>query len=146
MTTEYEKSWWYPERVGPELAARLRKDLQEPEDSHLNDAGILAKYEYEGKYATLWDHTGEAQEQFDPLADAFFQQQARIAELEAEVERLKQGLENIRDGCCTCMQSRENCWCEVKHARAVLRQEAANNQPTASQSPNLSGFEAADGA
>lgn len=69
MSEPDKKPWWWPVKVGPELAARLRADY--PEDAHLDDEAILEEYEYYGKFATNWDGTGDAQEQFDPLADAF---------------------------------------------------------------------------
>lgn len=61
--------WWFPTLVDSVLAQRLREDY--PQDNHLDDESILAKYEYHGKYATLWDHTGDATEQFEKLADAY---------------------------------------------------------------------------
>lgn len=70
-----EKEWWFPKRVDAALVARLRKDY--PEDAELSDGDILAKYEYDGKkFATTWDHLGDAQDQFDRLADAYLKLRA----------------------------------------------------------------------
>ena len=69
--SEANKPWWFPERVGPELVARLRKYYPDKTNS-LHDEEVLARFDYGGRYATTWDHLGDAHDQFEPLADAFF--------------------------------------------------------------------------
>ena len=64
--------WWEPKLVGHETVARLRESY--PETAHLDNAELLIHYGYEGhKYenSALWDHTGDAQDDYERLADAY---------------------------------------------------------------------------
>lgn len=64
--------WWFPTRVDDKYFARLREDY--PEDTEGKSDEELHDYYCEGqKYATTWDHTGDAYEQFEKLADAFLE-------------------------------------------------------------------------
>lgn len=63
--------WWMPKLVDHEFCERLRNDY--PEDAHLGDEDIAERYEYTlGEYATTWDNLGDAYDQFQRLADAYF--------------------------------------------------------------------------
>ena len=80
--------WWYPRLVDDAYLKRLRKDY--PESAHLADDELRAEYECEEKYATLWDHIGDAYGEYEKVAD-------RMLELEAEVERSRAELVKIYD-------------------------------------------------
>lgn len=83
--------WWEPQLVDHEFCERLRKDY--PEDAHLDDESIAEEYEYTfGEFATTWDHTGDAYEQFQPLAKAYCELRSENARLRAAIEQLKQEL------------------------------------------------------
>ena len=64
-----EKPWWFPELVGPELANRLRNDY--PNQAHMADDEILSFYDYDKKYAIMWDNLGDAYSSYETLADAY---------------------------------------------------------------------------
>ena len=63
--------WWEPQLIDDAFLARLRKDY--PDRAILSDNELLFEFDYgDGrKYATTWDHIGDAYEQFEPLADAY---------------------------------------------------------------------------
>jgi len=63
-----ERPYWAPELADAEYFARLRKDY--PEDTAGQSDEELADYfEVRGKYATTWDHAGDAYNDYEPLAD-----------------------------------------------------------------------------
>lgn len=61
--------WWHPVLTDEDYCARLREDY--PEDAHMSDEDLVEEYNDGLKYDCLWDHIGDAYEQFEPMADAF---------------------------------------------------------------------------
>ena len=71
----YKDKSWYPRRVNEETVARLREDYPEGTEV-LSDGEVLAKYGYfyaKFENPSLWDHTGDALEDYEPLAEAFLE-------------------------------------------------------------------------
>lgn len=69
---ETKKPWWYPKPVNAETVQRLRNDYPD-ETEEMDDDAVLENYELAGcRYQWLWDHTGDAAEQADNLADEIF--------------------------------------------------------------------------
>lgn len=66
-----ERPWWWPERTDAEWCARVREDYPEDVRPEWTDEEVRDVYADGRKYQTLWDHTGDAYEQFEKLADAF---------------------------------------------------------------------------
>jgi len=67
-----EKPWWFPVKVDEQYFARLHEDYPENEDwtdEELNDY----YNEYGRDYSVLWDHLGDAYEEYKPLADSFLE-------------------------------------------------------------------------
>jgi len=83
-----DKPWWYPELTDEKWIARIREDY--PDDADCDDETLRENYADGRKYATLWDHTGEAYEQFEKLADAYLERCSEVAQLQAAmVEQFK---------------------------------------------------------
>jgi len=75
-----KRKWWYPQ-----TKAEMVKELRELYSEHkeLLDQEILDQFDIsDSKYATTWDNLGDAQEQFEKVAD-------RLLEQEKEIERLR---------------------------------------------------------
>ncbi len=71
MSLQDDKPWWIPELTDAAWCARIREDY--PEDAaDSDDHSIRGKYAKSWKYADTWDHLGDAREQFEKLADAYF--------------------------------------------------------------------------
>ena len=66
-----ESEWWFPKVIDTAYCDRLRRDY--PEDADLDDDSIREKYGCTGKYnkPSLWDHTGDAEEDYERLADEY---------------------------------------------------------------------------
>lgn len=75
-----KESWCYPVICDAAYFARLRDDY--PENAYMDDDGLHEYYNDGRKYSITWDHIGDAYEEYEPLADAFFEQEKRIKELE----------------------------------------------------------------
>lgn len=83
MSIQDDKPWWIPELTDAAWCARIREDY--PEDAaDSDDDTIRDEYADGWKYADTWDHLGDAREQFEQLADAYF---ALTAELAKEKHR-----------------------------------------------------------
>jgi len=82
---QWKDRFWFPKLVDADYIIKLRQDYPE-ETSAMDDDTIIDKYCDGQRYATLWDHQGDAYEDFEPLADAFF-------ELLAENEKLRLAME-----------------------------------------------------
>ena len=59
--------WWFPVACDESYFARLREDY--PEDASMSDEELHEHYNEGQKYQNLWDHTGDAYDQFEKLAD-----------------------------------------------------------------------------
>ena len=64
-----ELPWWYPKRTDQVWLDRIRGDY--PDNAGRSDEELREIYADGSRYATLWDHTGDALEQFEKLADAY---------------------------------------------------------------------------
>lgn len=62
-----KKPWWWPEHTDAAWCDRIRREY----DEALSDDDIRDKYAGSRKYAVLWDHVGDAYDQFEKLADHF---------------------------------------------------------------------------
>ena len=67
-----EKPWWFPVITDAAWCERIRSDYSEDTDG-MDDDDIRDEYADGCKYADLWDHTGDAREQFEELADAYLE-------------------------------------------------------------------------
>jgi len=69
------KPWWEPQLVDADYVKQLRKDY--PEYADMDDEELKEHFEVgDQKYATTWDHIGDAYAEFEPLADAYFKMKA----------------------------------------------------------------------
>lgn len=66
-----DKPWWFPVLCDEEYFARLREDY--PNKAHLSDRELQVHFNNGAKYATLWDHIGDAYGDYEPLADAYLE-------------------------------------------------------------------------
>ena len=65
-----DKPSWWPQLVTPEWRMRIRADY--PEDTvGMNDDALDDYYADGWRYATTWDHLGDARCDYQELADAF---------------------------------------------------------------------------
>ena len=80
---EKEKKWWHPTVTDTEYCNRLRDDY--PENAHMDDDELRDFYADGRKYSTLWDHIGDAYEDYEPLADSYFDLLTALAEKDDEI-------------------------------------------------------------
>lgn len=94
-----EKPFWFPRVVGPDTVAQLRKDY-DLSDS-MDDESVLATYEYWGRYenTSLWDHCGDAAEDYEPLADAYLLASDDIPRLLAELRAVREERDGLAAAC-----------------------------------------------
>lgn len=71
--------YWYPERTDDAWLARIREDY--PERSDWDDESLREYFADGQKYATTWDHIGDAYNDYEPLADAFLNLKSEHATL-----------------------------------------------------------------
>lgn len=64
-----EKPYWYPVRVDEDYFKRLRDDY--PEKAHLSDEALNDYFNDGREFSILWDHVGDAYDDYVPLANAF---------------------------------------------------------------------------
>lgn len=76
------KDWWIPQLADAKYAEQLRKDY--PHNAEYSDDELLDFYCGGRKYVITWDHVGDAYGEYEKLADAYFEQQQRIQDLEAD--------------------------------------------------------------
>jgi len=99
-----KREWWYPQ-TKKEMADELREEY--PEQKELSDQEILDQFDIsDSKYATTWDNLGDAQEQFEKVADRMLEQEEDIKRLRGllrravplpeENERLREDNERLR--------------------------------------------------
>lgn len=92
-----EQPWWYPKVTGSEWAQEMREENAIPAD--MDDKVIRDEYADGCKYVTLWDHTGDAYDDYEPLADAFLKATCRITALETEVRTWQEIFHDCKDNC-----------------------------------------------
>ena len=66
-----KREWWEPVLADAAYVARLRKDYPEKTEG-MSDQWCINYYADGRKYAVTWDHVGDAYDQFEELADAYF--------------------------------------------------------------------------
>lgn len=69
MTEKTDNPWWYPILCDADYCDQLRKDY--PENSDMDDEALIEHYNEGRKYQCLWDHTGDAYDDWEPLAEAY---------------------------------------------------------------------------
>jgi len=80
-----KREWWYPQ-TKKEMADELREEY--PEQKELSDQEILDQFDIsDSKYATTWDNLGDAQEQFEKVADRMLEQEEDIKRLRGLLRR-----------------------------------------------------------
>lgn len=82
MSEETKKPWWWPQLTDAAWCAQLREEGYEG-TADATDEELREDFADGNKYSTTWDHTGDAYEQFEALADAFFEQQRELAAAKA---------------------------------------------------------------
>ena len=83
-----EKPYWYPVLTDDAWVARIREDY--PEDTNgRSDEWVRESYAHGCKYADVWDHLGDAREDWERLADAYLKLKDEIhaAQEEARAEQ-----------------------------------------------------------
>jgi hypothetical protein len=71
-----KKPYWFPILCNKEYFEQLRKDY--PENAEWSDEELHEYYNNSLKYQTLWDHIGDAYEDFEPLADMYLKMRDAI--------------------------------------------------------------------
>ena len=84
--TQPSNPWWYPTKCEEAYFAQLRKDY--PEIADMSDEELNEYYNEGKKYQILWDHIGDAYEEYVPLADAFLKAESRVKELEGVLKKI----------------------------------------------------------
>jgi len=89
--------WWFPKLTDSAWCQEKRSDY--PDYAHLDDDALREKYAKGRKYQVLWDHLGDAYEEWEKLADAFAAQAAQIAALteqrDAEIAEMVRSRQQI---------------------------------------------------
>ena len=67
-----EKPCWFPVLSDDAWVARIREDYPE-HTKGMDDDDVRHEYAEGRKYATLWDHTGDAYADYEKLADAYLE-------------------------------------------------------------------------
>lgn len=91
-----KQEWWYPSITNAAWCQETRDERHKKEDQSADDEEIRDEYADGQKYWTGWDHCGDAYAQFEPLADSWLEQQARIEGLEAALKECISEIE-LRD-------------------------------------------------
>lgn len=69
--TGNKERWWFPQFADGEWASNVRGEYDEAAD--MDDDEIIDEYNDGRKFVTLWDHVGDAYEDYEPLADAYLE-------------------------------------------------------------------------
>lgn len=97
MTKTKDRPYWFPVLCDESYFARLREDYEE--DAAMSDEELHEKYNDGLKYQQLWDHTGDAYSDFEPLADDYIKLRSAIElavrGVRAEVNDTTQGTAEI---------------------------------------------------
>ena len=68
---ETEKPSWFPVPTDSIWLKGIRDNY--PNDAHMPDDELRELYNEGAKYENLWDHVGEAYEDYEKLADAYLE-------------------------------------------------------------------------
>ena len=73
--------WWEPTLTDDKWVKSIRKD--EPEETKdMTDEDVISEYnEYDRKYEVLWDHLGDAYEEYEYLADAYLKLKDKLKQI-----------------------------------------------------------------
>ena len=101
--TDEETPYWYPTRIDEAWFARIRKDYPEVTRG-LSDGEIQVLYAHGcSTYTDVWDHLGDARNDWEKLADAFFALKDELRQalankqiLEAEIGGRNQEIDSLR--------------------------------------------------
>jgi len=74
-----DKKWWEPVLTDEEWIAGIRTDYGT--DAWMDDEALRQEYANGQKYQTLWDDISDAYDEYEPLADAYLAQKAKIEQL-----------------------------------------------------------------
>jgi hypothetical protein len=66
-----KRPYWFPTLTDAAYCSRLREDY--PYKAHMTDEELIDYYADGNKYATTWDHIGDAYEEYEPLCDLFLE-------------------------------------------------------------------------
>jgi hypothetical protein len=66
-----DKPWWFPVLCDENYYKQLRDDY--PESAGMSDDELHEDYADGRKYAVTWDHTGDAYDEYEKLADAYIE-------------------------------------------------------------------------
>ena len=91
-----EKPYWWPVLSDESWCDRLRSEY--PEHSDKSDEELRDHFADGWKYADVWDHLGDARDDWEGLADAFFEQQKELAALRKDKERKEWLVKNVVEG------------------------------------------------
>ena len=88
MSIQDKNPWWIPVLTDAEWCAQIREDY--PEDAaNSDDDTIREEYADGWKYADTWDQLGDAREQLEKLADAYFELTAELAAAKRDAGRYR---------------------------------------------------------
>lgn len=62
-----DRKWWWPEPTDEKWCERMRAEY--PEFAAWDDDSVRDHFSDAGKYADVWDHLGDAREDWELLAD-----------------------------------------------------------------------------
>lgn len=68
------REWWEPRQTDAAWLKRIRDDY--PDNAGESDDWLREYYAEGRRYAVTWDHTGDAYDQFEALADAYLKLRA----------------------------------------------------------------------
>jgi hypothetical protein len=89
MSEDCETPYWHPVLSDDKWLARIRAD--DPEDvAGMSDETIRDEYAHGLKYADVWDHVGDAREDWEKLADDWNRLRARVTTLESRLAKWRE--------------------------------------------------------
>ena len=88
------RPYWFPVLCDDAWFAEIRKDY--PDDAYKDDSELREEYADGCKYATTWDHIGDAMGDFQPLADAYLGLLETGSALQADREMLHRLISKMR--------------------------------------------------
>ncbi len=91
-----KSDWYYPELCDKAYFKRLRENYEE--SAHRTDEELHDYYNDGAKYSTTWDHIGDAYNEYEPLADRFYEALDLIKELKEENKKLLEAKQDKPEG------------------------------------------------
>ena len=117
-----KKPWWWPELTDHAYCERLRADYDDKSD--WSDDELREHFDSGRKYAHLWDHVGDAYEEYEKVADALLAAEAREKALREALEDCYRELSYCSLQLCELgyLSSRERVYCVLKNVEAALKE------------------------